>query len=399
MARLLTVTQDGALVEEYEYDAAGVRIYEMNQRRGIVGRNFSYDDEDRLLTAGTASYQYDADGFLTSKTDGAETTTYDYSSRGELLSATLPDGTLVEYLHDPLGRRIAKKVDGVTVEKYLWQGLTRLLAVYDGADSLVMRFSYADGRMPVSMTTGGSTYYLTYDQVGSLRLVADAAGTVVKNIEYDSFGNILSDSNPGFSVPFGFAGGLHDRDTGLVRFGFRDYDPDVGRWTAKDPILFAGGDTDLYGYAQNNPINFIDSWGLISSQQIGNIIFNETRSLSGANIDQARLNIAHSILNADAKWGKNRSKYAGTAPDTVACIPKSEYDTYLQSQIAAIIAAHQQNAGIDPTNGATNFNFRNNSSSAPFLGMPLQTQVGPLNNSYPTTTLNATGVYANTYKQ
>jgi len=55
---------------------------------------------------------------------------------------------------------------------------------------------------------------------------------------------------------------LHDRDTGLVRFGFRDYDPDVGRWTAKDPIFFAGGDTDLYGYVLNEPINFIDPDGL-----------------------------------------------------------------------------------------------------------------------------------------
>ena len=42
-------------------------------------------------------------------------------------------------------------------------------------------------------------------------------------------------------IPFGFAGGLHDRDTNLVRFGARDYDPSIGRWTAKDPIDFAGG--------------------------------------------------------------------------------------------------------------------------------------------------------------
>jgi len=87
---------------------------------------------------------------------------------------------------------------------------------------------------------------------------------VVKRIEYDSFGNIINDTDPSFEVPFGFAGGLHDKDTGLVRFGYRDYDPDIGRWTAKDPILFAGGDTDLYGYCQNNPINLIDPTGEIA---------------------------------------------------------------------------------------------------------------------------------------
>ncbi|MDY6857437.1 MAG: RHS repeat-associated core domain-containing protein, partial [Thermodesulfobacteriota bacterium] len=109
-----------------------------------------------------------------------------------------------------------------------------------------------------------STYYLTYDQVGSLRIVADASGNVIKKIDYDSFGNIINDSDPTFEIPFGFAGGLHDRDTGLVRFGYRDYDPDVGRWTAKDPILFAGGDTDLYGYCLNDPVNEIDPFGLDS---------------------------------------------------------------------------------------------------------------------------------------
>ena len=84
---------------------------------------------------------------------------------------------------------------------------------------------------------------------------------MVKRIDYDSFGNIIVDTNEAFKIPFGFAVGLHDRDTELVRFGFRDYDPDVGRWAAKDPIFFAGGDIDLYRYCSNNPYLFIDPSG------------------------------------------------------------------------------------------------------------------------------------------
>ncbi len=95
----------------------------------------------------------------------------------------------------------------------------------------------------------------------SLKVVADAFGSVIKKLEYDTFGNVFSDSNPSFAVPFGFAGGLRDADTGLVRFGYRDYDPETGRWTAKDPIGFAGGDTDLYGYCLNDPVNFVDPLG------------------------------------------------------------------------------------------------------------------------------------------
>jgi len=267
MGRLKSVTKDGSLVEEYDYDENGTRIYEMNTARGMTGRSFTYDDEDHLLTAGNATYQYDADGFLTTKTEGSESTIYNYSSRGELLSVTSPDNRLIEYAYDPLGRRIAKKADGTIVEKYLWQGRTRLLAVYDGADNLIQRFIYADDRMPVAMTQQGQTYYLAYDQVGSLRVVADASGSVVKRIDYDAFGNILSDSDPSISVPFGFAGGLHDQEIGLVRFGYRDFDPEVGRWTAKDRILFEGGDSDLYGYVLNNPINTIDPLGLYTFRQ------------------------------------------------------------------------------------------------------------------------------------
>jgi RHS repeat-associated protein len=262
--QLLTVKKNGALVEEYRYNVNGARKYEMNSQRGIAGRTFTYSDEDHLLSAGDNSYQYNLDGFLTTKTEGTDVTAYDYSSRGELLSVTLPDATAIEYIHDPKGRRIAKKVNGVIVEKYLWQGLTRLQAVYDGSDNLVMRFRYADARMPMEMDKGAATYYLAYDQVGSLRAVTDASGNIVKQVEYDSFGNILVDSNPAFTVPFGFAGGLHDRDINLIRFGYRDYDPEVGRWAAKDPIGFAGGDVDLYGYTFNSPINWIDTIGLAS---------------------------------------------------------------------------------------------------------------------------------------
>jgi len=270
VGRLREVEKDGVLVEEYRYndaDPLGIRTYEMNVLRGIAGRSLSYNIEDQLLTVGSAVYQYNLDGFLRVKVDGADSTVYDYSSRGELLSVNLPSGDVIEYVHDPLGRRIAKKVNGGVVEKYLWSGLTRLLAVYDGADNLLMRFEYADGRMPVAMTQGGNKYYLAYDQVGSLRAVTDAAGTVIKRIDYDTFGNILADSNPGFSVPFGFAGGLHDRDTELIRFGVRDYDPAIGRWTAKDPIGFAGGDDDLYGYTLDDPVNGVDPEGLQDDEE------------------------------------------------------------------------------------------------------------------------------------
>ena len=262
--QLLTVTTDNTLVEEYRYDTNGNRTYEMNSLRGIEGRTLSYSVEDHILTAGTVQYTFDADDRLATKSEGADTTSYTYSSTGELMQVSLASGTAVTYTNDSLGRRIAKSVNGIVKEKYLWSGLTTLLAVYDGSGNLYQRFIYADGRMPYAMEMGGSTYYLSYNQIGSLRLVTNSTGNTVKRIDYDTFGNVINDSDESFTVPFGFAGGLHDRDTALVRFGYRDYMPEIGKWTAKDPISFAGGDTNLYGYVQNDPINFVDPEGLWS---------------------------------------------------------------------------------------------------------------------------------------
>ena len=65
------------------------------------------------------------------------------------------------------------------------------------------------------------------------------------------------DTHPGFQ-PFGYAGGLYDADTGLVRFGAHDYDATIGRWTTKDPLLLGGGfnlylRTVAYRFPQKNP--------------------------------------------------------------------------------------------------------------------------------------------------
>jgi RHS repeat-associated protein len=81
----------------------------------------------------------------------------------------------------------------------------------------------------------------------------------VQRIDYDEFGVVASDTQPGFQ-PFGFAGGLYDSDTQFVRFDSRDYDPMVGRWTTKDYSGFRGG-MNFYAYVSNDPINRIDPQG------------------------------------------------------------------------------------------------------------------------------------------
>ena len=164
---------------------------------------------------------------------------------------------------DGRNRRIGKKIDGVLVRGFLYRDQLRPVAEVDASGTVTERFVYGtQGNVPAYLVKDGRTYGIVSDLRGSVRLVVDVdTGDVVQRMDYDEFGRVITDTNPGFQ-PFGFAGGLYDRDTGLVRFGARDYDPEVGRWTAKDPILFAGGDTNLYGYTLNDPVNGVDPLGL-----------------------------------------------------------------------------------------------------------------------------------------
>lgn len=106
------------------------------------------------------------------------------------------------------------------------------------------------------------TYRIVSDHLGSPRLLIDATtGVVVESLTYDEFGN-LQNGAASTLIPFGFAGGQYDASTGLLRFGARDYDSHTGRWTTKEPLGFAGGDTNLYTYVFNDPVNLIDPSGL-----------------------------------------------------------------------------------------------------------------------------------------
>jgi hypothetical protein len=131
----------------------------------------------------------------------------------------------------------------------------------------------------------------------------------------------------------------------------------------------------------------------LTDTEIQSIVFNETRSLSGATIAQARENIANAIIDGD-----NHPPRPASAPTTVGPIPPAEQNTYDSCSVAVANARQDQAANSDPTSGATHFNFRSNNSQGAFQGHALKTQCGPLNNSFSTDDLPATGIFANTYE-
>jgi len=256
--RLTGVAENGVAVSVYGYDSNGNRINGYNKAGGILA---FYDAQDRLTSWNGTNYTYTANGELASKTSTTGTTSYNYDVLGNLMSATLPNATTVDYIIDGRNRRIGKKVNGTLVQGFLYKDQLNPIAELDGAGNVVSRFVYGSkGNVPDYMIKAGVTYRIISDHLGSPRLVVSTAdNSIVQRMDYDDWGNVTNDTSPGFQ-PFGFAGGIYDRDTNLTRFGARDYDPETGRWTAKDPIKFDGG-MNLYGYSFSDPVNFIDANG------------------------------------------------------------------------------------------------------------------------------------------
>ena len=251
---LTEVRKDGAPLVAYTYDTNGNRL----TRNTETG---AYDAQDRLTSYAGSSFVWSRNGYRASRTHAGETTTYNYDLEGNLTSVLLP-AEQIDYMIDPIGRRLGRKVNGTIDRAWLWLD-QQIVAELDATSVVTKRFVYAgvNAITPSLMIVNEETFFIMSDERGSVRRVINASsGAVAQALDYDEFGRVLRDTNPGFQ-PFGFTGGLYDIATGLVRLGERDYDSETGQWTARDPIGFAGGQYSLYAYVGSDPINFVDPTG------------------------------------------------------------------------------------------------------------------------------------------
>lgn len=253
--QLIEVKRDGVVSEHYAYDVNG------NRTLREIGSNpaelATYDAQDRLLTRGTVDYTFDSEGFLTQR--GSDI--FQYNSRAQLIKATIA-GQVISYDYDGLGRRVSRTSGGDTYQYLYGDPASQLITAVRDPQGELTQLYYDTAGLLVALERGGVRYYVATDQVGTPKVVADSDGNVIKKLAFDSFGDLITDSNPAFDLPLGFAGGLLDSSTGLVHFGLRDYDPAAARWTTRDPVLFEGRQGNLYAYVSNNPVNFRDPSGL-----------------------------------------------------------------------------------------------------------------------------------------
>jgi RHS repeat-associated protein len=276
--RLETVTRDGTTTT-YGYDPNG-------NLTAINGATFgTFDAQDRMVSFTPPGGEpwtlaYTNNGDLTAKASSAQSYTfnYDLSSNLRSVSDSVSGSTAwsLDYVIDGMNRRIGKAVtagSGLIQEGLLYDEQRRVVAELDGSNNVLSTFVYGlKPRVPDYMVRGGATYRIVSDWRGDVRLVLDTTKTgtaaVVEQIDYDEWGNVTNLVDPACTPggtelcfqPFGFAGGVWDVTTGIVRFGARDYDPQARRWVSKDPIRFGGG-LNIYVYVGDDPINKIDPQG------------------------------------------------------------------------------------------------------------------------------------------
>jgi RHS repeat-associated protein len=239
----------------YGYDADG-RVIEKsgsmaatNLPQPVVGNTFNADNEMTVFN-GTA-LAYDANGNLT--TDG--TNTYAWDARNHL--SAISGAVAANFLYDPFGRRMSKAIGGIATQ-FLYDGLNPVQELQSGTPSANLLTGLGIDEYFQRTDSAGARDLLT-DMLGSTLALADATGAIQTSYTYEPFGNAAV-SGASSNNPFQFTGREND-GTGLYFYRARYYSPTFQRFVSQDPLGFAGGHVDLYGYASNDPVDYRDASG------------------------------------------------------------------------------------------------------------------------------------------
>ena len=239
---------------------------------------------NRLLSDGTHAYAYDAEGNRTRRTVSAtgEATEYGWDHRNRLKSLTFKDsaGTVtgrLTYRYDPADRRIMRLHDAdgdgtfetrtvFIFDQGVKNGLDDCVLVFDN-NTLTQRLLHGPGvDQPLAQEgASGNVVWPLSDPLGTLRDLAQrnaSGGTVITNhLTYDSFGRLLSQSDPSQPSRYGFTGREWDADAGLWWYRARWYDAGVGRFVSEDFAQFGNAEYNFMRYALNNPVGLNDPSG------------------------------------------------------------------------------------------------------------------------------------------
>jgi RHS repeat-associated protein len=236
----------------YAYDAVGNRTVQTRTVTNTQVITSVYDNANRLTSVNGQAYTWDANGNLLN--DGASQYVYDQANRVRVITQT---SNVYAFKYNGSGDRLRQLVNGTPTTYTLDLNNALVQVLNDGVNT----YLYGNGR--IAQYAGSNVDYFLPDALGSVRQLANSAGSVTLAQRYDPFGNPLSSAGSGTSV-WAFAGEARDA-TGLEYLRARYYAPTQGRFTARD--VWDGSDNQpmsynawLYVYA--NPVNMTDPSGL-----------------------------------------------------------------------------------------------------------------------------------------
>jgi RHS repeat-associated protein len=255
--RLTTVASgDGKVLESYVYDGTGNLIGSPLGGRAVYGRG------NRIETAGSERFEFDADGNLIARRDGSHEWRYTWD-RDDQLEGVLRDGVQVAAYQYDLTNRRRRKTTGEGTTEYLYETYTLRAEILPGG---TVRHYVSLRGLPVPIACWGDDgwLYFSYDQIGTPYEVFNEAGELIATFHPHAYGGerrVHSPSGGEVHLPFGFMGQYRDEESGLFYNHFRYYDPRLGRYISPDPLgIFTG--MNFFVYPQN-PNNNGDLCGLM----------------------------------------------------------------------------------------------------------------------------------------
>jgi len=246
----------------YSYDAHG------NATR-VGDQSFRYNGLDQIAPGSGVNCRYDALGNLTEESGLGRQHTYTYNGQNQLVRANLPGGRVAEYGYDAFGRRVWKRVDGVTTI-YSWWGEQIIAEDTDGPEARHVDYLYLPGtNLPLAMRVNSEVYCVHADHLDTPVRLTNRTGDVVGYAEPHGFTFVEVQAD--VRQPLRFPGQYFDEETGLHYNVARYFHPGLSRYLSPDPLFFEGS-TNLYLYALNNPVAFTDPTGRFAPLVIAGII-------------------------------------------------------------------------------------------------------------------------------
>lgn len=222
---------------------------------------YTYQTGTNKLThiEGTPSidYGYDANANIVSETGW----TYVYDLSNQLIRVLAGSNQVAEYTYNGAGQRI-KKVTQNETRIFHYDFLGHLIVETNQTGQMLAEYVYLGDQLLAIIKPGEAVYYFHNDHLGTPQVLTDDTQTIAWKAAYTPFGEAVA-SIQTVENPFRFPGQYYDQETGLHYNYFRYYNPQTGRYITPDPIGLWGG-TNLFAYVGNNPVNWIDPWGLKS---------------------------------------------------------------------------------------------------------------------------------------